>query len=100
MPTRNIVLTDRQAKLIERLVSSGQYQNASEVLRDGLRLVEDRATEQKAKLKALRAAIKVGTDDLETGRFRRFKTPEDLRAYLRALADDAIRSGRSKIAAE
>ena len=36
MPTRNIVLTDQQAAMIERLVQSGRYQNASEVLRDGL----------------------------------------------------------------
>ncbi len=100
MATRNVVITDHQVKLIEKLVSSGRYQNASEVLRDGLRMVEQRAVEEKAKLKALRAAIKVGTDDLEAGRYRRFKTQEDLRAYLRSLADEAIRGNRSKIAAE
>jgi antitoxin ParD1/3/4 len=38
MPTRNVVLTKRQEELIETLVESGRYQNASEVLRDGLRL--------------------------------------------------------------
>jgi len=37
MPTRNVVLTERQADLIETLVESGRYQNASEVMRDGLR---------------------------------------------------------------
>lgn len=35
MPTRNVVLTDQQAAMIGRLVHSGRYQNASEVLRDG-----------------------------------------------------------------
>ena len=39
MPTRNVVLTNHQAAMVERLVTSGRYQNASEVLRDGLRLV-------------------------------------------------------------
>jgi antitoxin ParD1/3/4 len=48
MPTRKVVLTDYQAELVERLVSSGRYQNASEVLREGLRLVEDQETEVKA----------------------------------------------------
>jgi antitoxin ParD1/3/4 len=43
MPTRSVVLTDHRAKLVERLVASGRYQNASEVLRDGLRLLEDEA---------------------------------------------------------
>ena len=42
MPTRNVVLTDHQASLVEHLVESGRYQNASEVLREGLRLVEQR----------------------------------------------------------
>jgi antitoxin ParD1/3/4 len=42
MPSRNVVLTERQEELIETLVKSGRYQNASEVLRDGLRLVERR----------------------------------------------------------
>ena len=100
MPTRNVVLTQRQSKLIEKLVSSGQYQNASEVLRDGLRLVEDRAAERKAKLKALRTATQVGIDDIEAGRYRRFRTSEELRRHLRSVADDAIKGARTKAAAE
>jgi antitoxin ParD1/3/4 len=36
MPKRNVVLTERQEELFETLVKSGRYQNAGEVLRDGL----------------------------------------------------------------
>ena len=39
MPTRNVVLTKHQEKLLKNLVATGRYQNASEVLREGLRLV-------------------------------------------------------------
>jgi len=46
MPTRNVVLTEHQTRFVEALVTSGRYQNASEVLRDGLRLVEQREQEQ------------------------------------------------------
>ena len=42
MPTRNVVLSDSQHALVERLVQSGRYQNASEVLREGLRIIEQR----------------------------------------------------------
>ncbi len=56
MRTRHVVLTDHQADLVERLVAGGRYQNASEVLRDGLRLIETRDAQDKAKLKALRDA--------------------------------------------
>jgi putative addiction module CopG family antidote len=57
MPTRNVVLTERQEELIETLVKSGRYQNASEVLCDGLRLVEQSEAEHEGKLKALRQQL-------------------------------------------
>jgi antitoxin ParD1/3/4 len=40
MSTRNIVLTDEQDAFVQGLVASGRYQNASEALRAGLRLLE------------------------------------------------------------
>ena len=39
MPTRNISLTDRLDRCVENNVSTGRYQNASEVVRDSLRLL-------------------------------------------------------------
>jgi len=57
VPTRNVVLTKQQADLVEELVKSGRYQNASEVLRAGLRLLERREAEESAKLVALRRAL-------------------------------------------
>lgn len=57
MPTRNVVLTEHKATLVEELVISGRYQNASEVLREGLRLVEQREAKNAYRLEALRAAL-------------------------------------------
>lgn len=97
MPTRNIVLTDYQADLIERLVASGRYQNASEVLREGLRLVESREAEERARLKALRDAARVGIADAEAGRFRSFASSTELKRHLDSLAQEAIRGkGRER----
>jgi antitoxin ParD1/3/4 len=90
MPTRNVVITDRQAKLIDTLVSSGHYQNASEVLRDGLRLIEERAAEHKAKLKALRDAVQVGIDDMEAGRYQTFASFEEMETFLREITEEVI----------
>jgi antitoxin ParD1/3/4 len=69
MPTRNVVLTDHQAAVIETLVRSGRYQNASEVVREGVRLVEQRAAEDAARLDALRQAAQTGWDDIAAGRY-------------------------------
>jgi antitoxin ParD1/3/4 len=67
MPTRNVVLTEQQADLVETLVGSGRYQNASEVLRDGLRLLQRREAEEKAKLEALRGALDEAEAAIATG---------------------------------
>ena len=69
MPTRNVVLTNHQASFVKRLVSSGRYQNASEVLREGLLLVEQREAEDASRLEALRSAVSVGVADFEQGRY-------------------------------
>jgi len=90
MPTRNVVLTDHQANFLEALVTSGRYQNASEVLREGLRLVERREQEDELRLKNLREAVQVGINDIEAGRSRSFETAEALSQHLKALADEVI----------
>ena len=48
--------------LIESLIESGRYSTASEVMREGLRLVEEREERRKMKLEALRAEIQKGFD--------------------------------------
>lgn len=90
MPTRNVVLTDHQAKLVEQLVESGRYQNASEVLRDGLRLVEQRETDHATKLQALRDAVQLGVDSIEAGRYTVFESAQALADDFRAEAERII----------
>ena len=69
MPTRNVVLSEQQHELVEALVQSGRYQNASEVLREGLRLIEERERIEQAKLKALKQAARRGWADVSAGRY-------------------------------
>lgn len=69
MPTRNISLTDEQDDFVERVVKAGEYQNASEAVRDALRALQQRRREDALKLKALRAQIKAGIDALDRGDF-------------------------------
>lgn len=90
MPTRNVVLTDRQAELVASLVVSGRYQNASEVIRHGLRLVEQEQAEDAARLEALRDAVAVGIAEIEAGHYREFDSADTLRQYLSTIAEEAI----------
>lgn len=63
MATRNVVLTDTQSALVDRLVASGRYQNASEALRAGLRLLE----REEAELDDLRSRLTAHLDQARRG---------------------------------
>lgn len=95
MATRNVVLTDHLEKVVNDLVLSGRYQNASEVLREGLRLLEQREAEEAAKLDALRHATSIGLMDLEQGRFIEVRS-EDLGSLLADIGNQAAQSVAEK----
>ena len=65
-------------EMIENLIASGRYSTASEIMREGLRLVEEREERRKAKLEALRAEIQKGFDSGPSeevgGMFERIKS--------------------------
>lgn len=63
MGTRNVVLTNSQSVLIDQLVASGRYQNASEALRAGLRLLE----REEVELSDLRTRLSVGLEQAREG---------------------------------
>ena len=90
MPTRNVVLTNHQAAMVAMLVDSGRYQNASEVIREGLRLIERRETEADIRLTALREAVAVGIADIGAGRFQEFDTAETMRERLSVVATEVL----------
>lgn len=60
MPTRNVNLTDELDRFLLTKVKSGRYENASEVVRAALRILEREEQQYEAKLAALRAAIDEG----------------------------------------
>lgn len=93
MPTRNISLTAEQDAFVQKVVDSGEYQNASEAIRDALRVLQQRRKEDSLRLKALRAQINTGVDALEGGDFVEVDDP-DLAGYLERLTTPAAPRGR------
>jgi antitoxin ParD1/3/4 len=75
--------------LIESLIKSGRYSTASEIMREGLRLVEEREEHRKAKLEALRAEIQKGFDSGPAEEF----DPAELSKQIKA-------RGRERLAAQ
>lgn len=61
MPS-SYTLGSHYESLVKDLVSSGRYATASEAVRDGLRLLEEREELRQTKLQALRDAIREGME--------------------------------------
>jgi antitoxin ParD1/3/4 len=85
LPTKNINLTDHYSDFVEHLVASGRYKNASEVLRAGLRLLEQKTTEEAEKLTLLRHLADEGFDQLDQGQGIELAGERQLPSYIAKL---------------
>jgi antitoxin ParD1/3/4 len=65
--TLNISLTPQLESFINARVASGRYQSASEVVREGLRLLHEREERRQAALEELRQSIAVGLEEARRG---------------------------------
>jgi antitoxin ParD1/3/4 len=79
----NVSLGERWEKFVEATVESGRYGSASEVVREGLRLVEEREARLKALRDTLAASIAEGGANSD----------EDVGAALDAEMEILIKSG-------
>jgi antitoxin ParD1/3/4 len=86
----NVSLTKELESLVNKKVKSGMYQTASEVVREGLRLLKERD-----QLEWLRREIQLGFEDIERGDYTEYDetTTEDLKADIR-------RRGMARLAAQ
>ena len=64
----NVSLSPELERFIADRVASGRYQSVSEVVREGLRLLEERELVRQVALDDLRAKIAVGLDQIKRGK--------------------------------
>ncbi len=74
----NVSLTRELEKFVSELVESGMYYSASEVVRDGLRLLKEQEELKKIRVQELKAEIMLGIKDLETGNSKTFYSEDEI----------------------
>lgn len=92
-PTMNVSLTPQLEKLVNQKLATGRYQSGSEVVRDALRLLEERDRLQEERLAKLRIEIGRGLADFQAGRYKIYDE-----AGLKKLAGEIDRQGRERLA--
>ena len=68
----NVSLTPELEQYVNGKVQSGRYQTASEVIREGLRLLQEREELHQQKVMDIRREIQVGLDQAERGQVSTF----------------------------
>ena len=74
----NISLTPELEQFVNQKVESGKYQTASEVIRDGLRLLLEREELHQKKLDELRREIAIGIEQADQGKVATLNAKETL----------------------
>lgn len=72
----NVSLTPQLENYVKQKVATGMYNSVSEVMREALRLLEERDALKTMKLESLRHDIQEGVDELDRGE----GTPLDMEA--------------------
>ena len=78
----NISLTPELDTFVEGKVNSGLYHTASEVIREGLRLLKERDTLQEIRAEELRKQVRDGFAQIERGEGVEFSSAEEIISHI------------------
>lgn len=88
----NISLTPELDSYVQEKVKTGLYHSASEVIREGLRLLQEQDMLRQAKLEQLRREIDIGIEQIERGQYKVYEAGK-----LHLMAEDVIAEGRRRL---
>ena len=78
----NISLTPELDTFVETQVNSGLYHSASEVIREGLRLLKERDALQEIRREELRKQVREGFAQIERGDSLEFSSAEEIVSHI------------------
>ncbi len=81
----HLSLTPKLEKYVKAKIDNGLYNNASEVVREALRLMQEHEALRRLKRERLRKAIAKGEADLASGRFTDIRDDDDLAEFFARL---------------
>ncbi len=82
MPILSVEIPDRLETFVETGVRSGRFSSAGDAVVEGLRDLEEREREYQAKVDWLNEAVLAGVKAIESGRFIRLRTDEEIDACI------------------
>lgn len=86
----NVSLTPELETLVNEKVKSGNYNSASEVVREALRLLKEQDELKRIRREELRREVMKGVNDIREGRFRTYESGAEL-------AEEIIAEGKKKL---
>ncbi|OIP99382.1 MAG: CopG family transcriptional regulator [Zetaproteobacteria bacterium CG2_30_46_52] len=81
----NFSLTPSLEQFVRDKASTGDYNNASEVIREAIRLLKEKDELRAIKLEQLRAAIRLGDEAIEQGQYTDINSKKELDAFFAKL---------------
>ncbi len=85
----NVSLTPELETLVNEKVKSGNYNSASEVVREALRLLKEQDELKRIRREELRREVMKGVTDVREGRFRTYESTDEL-------AQEIVAEGKKK----
>lgn len=89
----NVSLTPELESMINNKVKSGLYNSASEVVREALRLLEEKDRIREMRREELRREVMRGVDQVQRGEYIELNSDEELREF----GEEIIRRGRESL---
>jgi antitoxin ParD1/3/4 len=90
----NVSLTTELERLVNEKVASGMYTSASEVIREGLRLLKERDELRRVQMDELRRDIMLGVEQVREGRGKKYAGRAELADAIKSRGRQRSKKGR------